>query len=107
MAAGLFGAAAMGTHSAISRLLLAHLTPTSMMTGNVTQLVIDTVDVLRGAADGATRERCIKFFWPLPGFAVGAILATFAYLAVGFAALAVPLVILLVLIALQPARLPA
>lgn len=107
MAAGLFGAAAMGAHSAISRLLLAHLAPTSMMTGNVTQLVIDTLDVLRGAADGATRERCVKSFWPLLGFAVGAILAAFAYLAVGFAALAVPLAILLVLIALEPARLPA
>ncbi|MEG2033677.1 MAG: YoaK family protein [Janthinobacterium sp.] len=107
MTAGLFGAGAMGAHSAISRLLLAHLAPTSMMTGNVTQLVIDTVDVLRGAADGATRERCVKFFWPLLGFAVGAVLAAFAYLAVGFAALAVPLAILLVLIALEPARLAA
>ena len=107
MTAGLFGAAAMGAHSATSRLLLAHLAPTSMMTGNVTQIVIDTVDVLRGAADGATRERCVKFFWPLLGFAVGAILAAFAYLAVGFAALAVPLAILLVLMALEPARLPA
>lgn len=95
-----FGAAAMGAHSAISRLLLAHLAPTSMMTGNVTQLVIDTLDVLRGAADGATRERCVNSFWPLLGFAVGAILAAFAYLAV-------PLAILLVLIALEPARLPA
>ena len=75
-----------------------------MMTGNVTQIVIDSVDVLRGAADGATRDRCVKFFWPLLGFAAGAILAAFAYLAVGFAALAVPLAILLVLIALEPAR---
>ena len=104
MAAGLLGAAGMGAHSAISRLLLAHLAPTSMMTGNVTQIVIDSVDVLRGAADGATRDRCVKFFWPLLGFAVGAVLAAFAYLAVGFVALAVPLAILLVLIALEPAR---
>ncbi len=107
MAAGLLGAAGMGAHSAISRLQLSHLAPTSMMTGNVTQIVIDTVDMLRGAGDGATRERCVKFFWPLVGFAVGAVLAAFAYMAVGFVALAVPLAILLVLIALEPARLPA
>lgn len=101
MVAGLLGTAAMGVHSATSRLLLAHLAPTSMMTGNVTQIVIDTVDVLRGAADGATHARCGKFFWPLLAFALGAIAAAFAYLAVGFVALAVPLLLLAGLIIVQ------
>ena len=94
MAAGLLGAAAMGAHSAASKLLLAHLAPTSMMTGNVTQLVIDTVDRLRGAADAATRARCAKFFWPVLAFALGCGAAAFAFLAVGFVALAVPVAIL-------------
>jgi uncharacterized membrane protein YoaK (UPF0700 family) len=94
MAAGLLGAAAMGAHSAASKLLLTNLAPTSMMTGNVTQLVIDTVDRLRGAADAATRARCAKFFWPVLAFALGCAAAAFAYLAVGFAALAVPVAIL-------------
>lgn len=101
MAAGLFGTAAMGAHSATSRLLLAHLAPTSMMTGNVTQIVIDTVDVLSGTGDSGTAERCAKFFWPLLGFGVGAIVAAFAYLAFGFAALIVPIAILLSLIMLD------
>ncbi|MCA1861337.1 DUF1275 domain-containing protein [Janthinobacterium sp. HSC-3S05] len=101
MAAGLLGTAAMGVHSATSRLLLAHLAPTSMMTGNVTQIVIDTVDVLRGAADAATHARCGKFFWPLLAFALGAIAAAFAYLAFGFVALAVPLLLLAGLIIVQ------
>ena len=101
MVAGLLGTAAMGVHSATSRLLLAHLAPTSMMTGNVTQIVIDTVDVLRGAADAATHARCGKFFWPLAAFALGAIAAAFAYLAVGFVALAVPLLLLAGLIIVQ------
>ncbi|PIF11662.1 YoaK family protein [Janthinobacterium sp. 13] len=101
MVAGLLGTAAMGVHSATSRLLLAHLAPTSMMTGNVTQIVIDTVDVLRGAADGATHARCGKFFWPLLAFALGAIAAAFGYLAVGFVALAVPLILLGALIVVQ------
>ncbi len=94
MAAGLLGTAAMGAHSAASKLLLSHLAPTSMMTGNVTQLVIDTVDRLRGAADAATAARCAKFFWPVLAFALGCAAAAFAYLALGFVALALPVAIL-------------
>jgi len=94
MAAGLLGAAAMGAHSAASKLLLTHLAPTSMMTGNVTQLVIDATDWLRGAADGATKARCGKFFWPVVAFALGCAAAAFAFLAFGFIALVVPVAIL-------------
>lgn len=106
MAAGLLGTMAMGVHSATSRLLLGHLAPTSMMTGNVTQLVIDSVDVLRGAGDAATAERCGKFFWPLLAFGSGAIAAAFAYLAWGFIALILPIAILAALIVMDraPAR---
>ncbi|WDZ95876.1 YoaK family protein [Herbaspirillum sp. WKF16] len=98
MAAGLLGTVAMGVHSAISRLLLAHLAPTSLMTGNVTQVVIDTVDVLRGGADGATTERCMKFLWPVLSFGIGAIAAAFAYHAFGFAGLLAPVAILAVMV---------
>jgi uncharacterized membrane protein YoaK (UPF0700 family) len=94
MAAGLLGAAAMGAHSAASKLLLANLAPTSMMTGNVTQLVIDSVDRLRGVADAAARARCAKFFWPVLAFALGCAAAAFTYRAFGFVALAVPVAIL-------------
>lgn len=94
MAAGLLGAAAMGAHSAASKLLLTHLAPTSMMTGNVTQLTIDAVDWLRGAADATVRTRCAKFFWTILAFALGCCLAAFAYLAVGFMALIAPVAIL-------------
>lgn len=101
MAAGLLGAASMGVHSAISRLLLAHLAPTSMMTGNVTQLVIDVVDMLAGWGDQGTGARCVKFLWPLVAFAIAAVVAAFAWHAVGFAALAVPLLILAALIGME------
>jgi uncharacterized membrane protein YoaK (UPF0700 family) len=94
MTAGLLGTAAMGAHSAASKLLLTNLAPTSMMTGNVTQLVIDALDWMRGAADAATRARCTKFFWPVLSFALGCAAAAFAYLAFGFVALVVPLAIL-------------
>jgi uncharacterized membrane protein YoaK (UPF0700 family) len=103
MAAGLFGAAAMGVHSATSRLLLGHLAPTSMITGNVTQIVIDTLDALGGASDKGLRERCDKFVWPLLSFAAGAVAAAFAYREFGFSALCMPLAILLALIALEGA----
>lgn len=94
LAAGLFGTAAMGAHGAASKLLLTHLAPTSMMTGNVIQLVIDGVDWLRGAGDAATAARCGKFFWPVFGFAIGCAGAAFLFLAVGFIALLAPIAIL-------------
>jgi len=101
MVAGLLGTAAMGVHSAISRLLLGHLAPTSMMTGNVTQIVIDMIDVLRGVADTFTAARCMKFFWTILAFGIGSIAAAFAYHAWGFAALTVPILVLLGLIVLD------
>jgi uncharacterized membrane protein YoaK (UPF0700 family) len=108
IAAGMLGAAAMGAHSAASKLLLNYLAPTSMMTGNVTQLVIDNVDCLRGAGDAATRARISKFFWQIVAFALGCCAAAFAYLAAGFAALAVPVAILLVYLWLpEPVAAPA
>ena len=94
MTSGLLGAAAMGAHSAIARLLLGHLAPTSMMTGNVTQIVIDAVDLLRGADDPGLKTRFAKFLWPLLSFAIGCIAAAFGYLWFGFAALALPVLIL-------------
>lgn len=97
MAAGLLGAAGMGAHSATSRLLLGHLAPTSMMTGNVTQIVIDLVDLLRGAAEPGLHARLAKFLLPLAAFATGCIAAAFAFRWFGFAALALPLAILIAL----------
>ncbi|MFC3108914.1 YoaK family protein [Undibacterium arcticum] len=101
MVAGLLGAAAMGAHSATSRLVLAHLAPTSMMTGNVTQVVIDAIDALRGVSDGTMAERCAKFLWPLFAFGTGAIGAAFAYKYFGFYALLAPIVLLCGVIALD------
>ncbi len=99
--AGMTGAMAMGTHSACSRLLLSHQAPTAMMTGNVTQLVIDAVDWLRGAADENVKQRCIKVLWPVVAFGIGAIVAAFGYLYVGFFALILPIGILLYLIYIE------
>lgn len=95
--AGLLGAMAMGVHSACGRLLLPDQAPTVMMTGNVTQFVLDLVGILQGDRDPQAKARCAKFFWPIVAFAVGALAAAFAYLHFGFVALVVPVVVLAII----------
>lgn len=92
LAAGVLAAAAMGVQNAASRLAFGELAPTTVMTGNVTQLVIDLVDLLRGA--GGTPQRIQKFLWPVLAFAAGAISGAFAYLHMAFQSLALPLAVL-------------
>jgi uncharacterized membrane protein YoaK (UPF0700 family) len=99
--AGCIGAMAMGAHSGSGRLLLSHLAPTSAMTGNVTQLVIDSVDVLTGAANDTVRQRCIKFLWPVLAFAIGAVGAAFAFQHAGWGAMFLPIAVLSYLIFLE------
>jgi len=94
MATGLFITAAMGVQNAAGRLAWPALTPTTVMTGNVTQVVIDSVDLLRGAAGPDVRERLGRFIWPVAAFAVGALTGAFAYAAWKFWALLLPLVML-------------
>ncbi len=88
------GAAAMGVQNAASRLAFSDLAPTTVMTGNVTQLVIDAVDVLRGHTDAAVRERIAKFFWPMVAFGLGAVSGAYAYLYLQFWGLLTPIAIL-------------
>jgi uncharacterized membrane protein YoaK (UPF0700 family) len=102
IAAGLFAAAAMGVQNAASRLVYGELAPTTVMTGNVTQLVIDSVDVLRGAADAAVKQRFEKFLWPIVAFGTGAICGAFAGVHLSLWALALPAAILLLLASAEP-----
>lgn len=94
IAAGVLIACAMGVQNAASRLAWGHLSPTTVMTGNVTQLVIDLVDLARGADDPALRPRLQKFFWPVVGFGCGAIAGGYAFLAAGLWSLVLPLAML-------------
>lgn len=94
LAAGIAGAAAMGVQNAASRLVWTELAPTTVMTGNVTQIVIDLVDILRGSAVTGTKARLWKFLWPVLAFGVGAVGGAFAYMYAGFFALGLPVVIL-------------
>ncbi len=95
--AGITGAMAMGVHGACGRLLLPELAPTVMMTGNVTQLVIDFIELLQGRGGKKARNRCAKHFWPMIAFGLGALIAAFACFRFGFQALLLPIVLLLAL----------
>lgn len=89
-AAGLLGAGAMGMQNASSRMLLVKLTPSTVMTGNVTQLVIETTDWLAGRRDAGLHERIQRLLFPVVAFAMGAMTGAMGYSSVGFLALLPP-----------------
>jgi len=99
---GIFGAAAMGVQNAASKLVWANLAPTTVMTGNVTQVIVDVVDLFCGERDLATRARLIKFVWPIVAFGTGAIAGAFAYVQWSFWALLLPLLIVLMQLLARP-----
>jgi uncharacterized membrane protein YoaK (UPF0700 family) len=94
LATGMLGAAAMGVQNAAARLAFSDLAPTTVMTGNVTQVVIDLVDLARSATDDGLRQRIRKFVCPVLAFAGGAICGASFYQHAHLWALALPLVIL-------------
>jgi uncharacterized membrane protein YoaK (UPF0700 family) len=79
---GAAGVSAMGVQNSLMRHALTSFTPTTIMTGNLTQVTMDLVNVLvpdhrcdrqRSArARAETRERLAKFGVPLLAFMVGA-----------------------------------
>jgi uncharacterized membrane protein YoaK (UPF0700 family) len=95
LTAGIFGAAAMGTQNAASRLLWSTLTPTTVMTGNVTQLVIDLVDLARGESEPGVVARAKRFFGSVVAFGIGAICGALAFRGFSFLALALPIALVL------------
>jgi len=95
IATGVLGAAAMGVQNATSRLSFRSLAPTTVMTGNVTQLVLDAVDLLRGTGDDEVRGRIQKLLWPVIAFGAGATCGAFAHIHASMWALGVPLLAVL------------
>jgi len=79
---GAAGVSAMGVQNALMRHALTRFTPTTIMTGNLTQVTMDLVEVLvpdhrcdrqrRERARAETRERLAKFGVPLLAFMMGA-----------------------------------
>ena len=99
MLAGLVGVAAMAVQNVGARVVFSHLAPTTMMTGNVTQIAIDFVDmaIARGRPDDALRARILKTWPPVAAFALGAIGGAIGVLLAGAWSLALAVVLVAVL----------
>jgi uncharacterized membrane protein YoaK (UPF0700 family) len=95
---GMIGAAAMGVQNAHGRLVARPGVPNTVMTGNVTQAVLDAIDVLSprapSDAQAVARTRLGKMLPAIVAFAAGAIAGALAYRHVGFWALLLPFVVL-------------
>ncbi|MDN7908090.1 YoaK family protein [Burkholderia diffusa] len=92
---GLLGAAAMGVQNAHGRLTARSVVANTVMTGNVTQAVIDAFDWLvplaAPAERDAARARLRRTLPPVAAFALGAGAGAAAYVFAAFWALALPL----------------
>jgi uncharacterized membrane protein YoaK (UPF0700 family) len=106
--AGLLGVAAMAVQNAGSRLIMSNHGPTTMMTGNTAQAVIDLVDILRGHPEENPQARKqFKLLVPaIVAFLAGALLGALAYVTFSFWCLIIPIVALLA-VAGTVARTPA
>ncbi|MYM33542.1 DUF1275 domain-containing protein [Duganella sp. FT94W] len=89
---GMLCAGAMAVQNCYGKLLLGKTAATTVMTGNVTTLVIEMVDSLRG--DPEAIGRCKKLAWPVLAFAAGCMLGGVAFLYTGFHGLLLPCVLL-------------
>ncbi|QJD93783.1 DUF1275 domain-containing protein [Duganella dendranthematis] len=90
-------AGAMAIQNAYGKLLLSKTSATTVMTGNVTGLVIELVDSMRGDPDAI--GRCKKLTWPVIAFAVGCMSGALAFVQFGFHGLLLPCAILVALAA--------
>ncbi|WP_374309726.1 YoaK family protein [Dongia sp.] len=92
IATGMLAVTAMAIQNAGARSVFAALSPTTVMTGNVTQIVIDAVDLV-AAPDkaAAAKARLTKMLPPVLAFASGALAGGLGYVHVGFWSLLLPL----------------
>lgn len=103
MITGMLPVGAMGLQNAYMRIKLATLPPTTIMTGNVTQVTIDAVAILlpdAGAPDRAAILRRFARMWPgIAAFTIGAAFGALGYLAAGLLCLLAPAALCVVLAA--------
>ena len=103
MASGMLGAAGMAVQNTYGKLLMKGIEATTVMTGNVTTMVIAVVDAVRGDAAASAQWRSLA--WPIIGFTFGCAGGALAYLLMGFAGLALPCAMLaLLLLTLRTAK---
>jgi len=104
--AGMFAVGAMGVQNAVARLPLAHLVTTTVMTMNVTQAVIDTVDVCRKGRQGAeaAAKRLARMAPAIVTFGIGAVAAPFALHFWSFPAIGIAIAVLALVMVLPSGR---
>jgi uncharacterized membrane protein YoaK (UPF0700 family) len=94
----LMAASAMAIQNTAARTFLNGLPPTTVMTGNMIQVIVDMVDVAHGHGPlEAKRARLAKLGPMLLSFIAGTMLGAVGYITVGFFALIVPIVIVVAL----------
>jgi uncharacterized membrane protein YoaK (UPF0700 family) len=94
---GMLAVTAMGVQNAAARTVFVSLSPTTVMTGNVTQVVLDCVDYcLSGDAPlrSGARARLAKFGPPVLAFAAGAVAGALLYRVAGFWCVLLPMAII-------------
>lgn len=90
------GIAAMAIQNAVQRVHFASLPPTTIMTGNTTQAVLDAIELVRGvdpARAAPIRSRLGRTLTALLCFAAGCGVSAILYVWVGFWGLAVPVAV--------------
>jgi uncharacterized membrane protein YoaK (UPF0700 family) len=95
--AGMLAVVAMGVQNTASRTVFAVLSPTTVMTGNITQVVMDCVDYgvsTDGEARTSARVRLAKFGPPVVGFAAGAVVGALLFGLAGFWCLLLPIAVI-------------
>jgi uncharacterized membrane protein YoaK (UPF0700 family) len=93
---GFAGVAGMAVQNAVQRVHFASIPPTTLMTGNTTQAVLDAVDLIRGVEHDnapAVRARLTRTLRGIVWFAGGCAVAAVLYYWFGFWCLAVPVVV--------------
>ena len=89
---GMAGVMAMGVRNATTRLLLPATSPSTMMTGNVTQLTIDVVNWCQ-APNRENRVKIKKSGASVLGFLLGAGLGALGFILAGFYSVLIPVVL--------------
>jgi uncharacterized membrane protein YoaK (UPF0700 family) len=101
LVSGVTGAIAMGVQNARAKVLRTPGLPNTVMTGNVTQVVLDIVELThRGAREGQGPQvlaRLRTTLVAMASFALGAIGGAFAFVHVSFAGVLLPIALLLML----------
>ena len=89
----LLAAAGMAIQNTASRTFLRTLPPTTVMTGNLMQIIVDAVDLVHGHEPlDAKRARLARLVPMVLAFIVGTLCGAIGYTSVGFASLVVPIV---------------